>query len=153
MLRRLVFALALLAGAAEAFVAPRASSSARALHAEDPTKVWYAEIANTVQNLLTNSPLNEGKKAVVKMLAGPYDEVAAKQLVDAKGAKYTVVELDEVSDGPALRAELGGLVGRTSVPAIWIQSDFVGGCNDGPGIITLDKQGELDARLKAAGAL
>lgn len=58
-----------------------------------------------------------------------------------------------MSDGPALRAELGGLVGRTSVPAIWIQSDFVGGCNDGPGIITLDKQGQLDARLKAAGAL
>jgi glutaredoxin-related protein len=39
------------------------------------------------------------------------------------------------------------------VPAIWIQSDFVGGCNDGPGIITLDKQGQLDSRLKAAGAL
>ena len=48
MLRRVVVALALLAGAAEAFVAPRASSRAPcALYAEDPTKVWYAEIANT----------------------------------------------------------------------------------------------------------
>ena len=45
---------------------------------EDPTKVWYAEIANVVQNALTNSPLNEGKKAFVKMLAGDYDEAATK---------------------------------------------------------------------------
>ena len=97
MLRRVVVALALLAGAAEAFVAPRASSSApRALHAEDPTKVWYAEIANTVQNLLTNSPLNEGKKAVVKMLAGPYDEVAVRAKLDGLIAAEPVLMLSFV---------------------------------------------------------
>lgn len=45
---------------------------------EDPTKVWYAEIANVVQNVLTNSPLNEGKKAFVKILAGSYDEAATR---------------------------------------------------------------------------
>jgi len=39
----------------------------------DPTKVWYASLANTVQNALTNSPLNEGKKALVRSLAGNYD--------------------------------------------------------------------------------
>ena len=44
----------------------------------DPTKVWYSEFANTVQNILTNSPLNEGKKALVKALAGDYDEAAVK---------------------------------------------------------------------------
>ena len=27
---------------------------------DDPTKVWYAEIANGIQNILTNSPLAEG---------------------------------------------------------------------------------------------
>ena len=97
MLRRVVVALALLAGAAKAFVAPRASSSApRALYAEDPTKVWYAEIANTVQNLLTNSPLNEGKKAVVKMLAGPYDEVAVRAKLDGLIAAEPVLMLSFV---------------------------------------------------------
>jgi len=30
------------------------------------------------------------------------------------------VEIDEVEDGKALRAEMAGLIGRTSVPAIWI---------------------------------
>ena len=82
LMRRVVVALALLAGAAEAFVAPRASSAPRALDAEAPTKVWYAEIANTVQNLLTNSPLNEGKKAVVKMMAGGYDVAATNAKLD-----------------------------------------------------------------------
>ena len=58
-------------------------------------------------------------------------------------------------DGKALRAELGELEGRTSVPAIWIGGDFVGGCNDGPsgGLVTLDDQGTLDAMLQSVGAL
>ena len=30
------------------------------------------------------------------------------------------MEIDEVEDGKALRAEMAGLIGRTSVPAIWI---------------------------------
>ena len=51
-------------------------------------------------------------------------------MLDGLGAKYEVVELNEVADGPGLRAELGSLVGRTSVPAVWINGQFVGGCND-----------------------
>jgi len=57
---------------------------------DDPTKVWYAELANGIQNLLTNSPLNEGKKAFVTMLAGDYDK-------DATNAK-----LDELIANPAV---------------------------------------------------
>lgn len=66
-----------------------------------------------------------------------------------------MVELDEVADGPALRAEMGGLVGRTSVPAVWIGGQFVGGCNDGPmgGVNNLNNEGKLLAMLKEAGAV
>lgn len=60
-------------------VAPRTTC---VLGAEDPTKVWYADLANTVQNVLTNSPLNEGKKLVVKLLAGPYDEAATRAKIE-----------------------------------------------------------------------
>merc|ERR1719506_2407934 len=95
-MRRVVVALALLAGAAEAFVAPRASSAPRVLYAEDPTKVWYAEIANTVQNLLTNSPLNEGKKALVKALAGPYDAAKVGARLDGLIADEPVLMLSFV---------------------------------------------------------
>jgi glutaredoxin-related protein len=71
------------------------------------------------------------------------------------GAKYTVVELDTDPDGKAIRAEMADLVGRTSVPAIWIGGQFVGGCNDGPmgGLMTLDTAGELKGMLQGVGAL
>jgi len=52
------------------------SSSKEEEEDKDPTKVWYAGIADNIQKVLTNSPLNEGKKALVKSLAGEYDEVA-----------------------------------------------------------------------------
>ena len=65
-------------------------------HAEDPTKVWYADLANGVQNLLQNSPLNEGKKAFVKMLAGPYDEQAVRAKLDGLIADEPVLMLSFV---------------------------------------------------------
>ena len=60
-----------------------------------------------------------------------------------------------MEDGKALRAEMAGIIGRTSVPAIWIGSDFIGGCNDGPkgGIVKLDESGALDKMLAAVGAV
>ncbi len=81
--------------------------------------------------------------------------IKAKAILDEKGAKYTVVELDQVADGKAIRAEMGDMLGRTSVPAIWIQGTFVGGCNDGPmgGVNTLNSNNQLDGMLKAAGAI
>lgn len=126
--------------------------------------------------------LNDGKKKIVKSQAGNYDSVAvqskintliqenpvfmfsfttcpfcikAKSILDEKGAKYQVVELDTSLDGKAIRAELADLVGRTSVPAIWIGGTFVGGCNDGPlgGVNGLNRSNKLDDMLKAVGAL
>lgn len=71
--------------------------------------------------------------------------------MDEIGAKYTVVELDTDMDGKAIRAELAELIGRTSVPAIWIGKEFIGGCNDGPmgGIVNLNESGKLKGLLKA----
>ena len=126
--------------------------------------------------------LKDGKQALVRSLAGDYDKEAvrgrvnnlieenpvlmlsfttcpycikAKACLDAKNARYTVLELDTDSQGKAIRAELGELVGRTSVPAIWIGKKFIGGCNDGPmgGVLQLDGRGELDQMLKAVGAI
>ena len=79
----------------------------------------------------------------------------AKSVLDRKGARYTVVELDVEADGKAIRAEMGDLLGRTSVPAVWIDGTFVGGCNDGPlgGVNGLERQGKLDDLLKGAGAI
>ncbi|KAL7486751.1 hypothetical protein ACHAW6_012344 [Cyclotella cf. meneghiniana] len=123
-----------------------------------------------------------GKTGLVKSLAGDYDSVAirrkidalvdtnpvlmfsfttcpycikAKAILDEKGAKYTVVELDKERDGAAIRAEMGEMLGRTSVPAVWIERQFIGGCNDGPmgGVNGLNNSNRLDAMLKSAGAI
>mmetsp|Transcript_17107 Transcript_17107/g.34581 ORF Transcript_17107/g.34581 Transcript_17107/m.34581 type:complete len:216 (+) Transcript_17107:67-714(+) len=87
--------------------------------------------------------------------------IKAKSVLDAKGSKdsdsryYKVVELDVEGDGKAIRAEMGEMLGRTSVPAIWIGGGFVGGCNDGPlgGIVKLEESGKLDGMLKNVGVL
>lgn len=126
--------------------------------------------------------LNEGKKNLVKSLAGDYDAdairvrtdglindnpvlmlsfttcpfcIKAKGVLDEMNAKYTVVELDADPDGKAIRAEMADLVGRTSVPAIWIGQKFVGGCNDGPmgGVVKLSDEGKLEAMLQEVGAI
>lgn len=71
------------------------------------------------------------------------------------GAKYEVIELNQVPDGYPLRAELAEKTGRTSVPALYVGGQFVGGCNDGGmgGVLTLDKAGELKPMLQKAGCL
>ena len=82
----------------------------------------------------------------------------ARELLDGKGAAYTWLLLDERDDGAAVRARLGARTGRTSVPSVWIGSEYCGGLNDGldeaaPGLVPLDRRGELDERLRAVGAL
>lgn len=78
----------------------------------------------------------------------------AKALLTAKGAAFSVLELDEDADGAALRAQLGRRTGRTSVPSVWIGGEYVGGMNDGvPGLGPLDTAGLLAPRLKEAGAI
>ena len=48
-------------------------------------------------------------------------------------------------EGYALRYELSKMTGRTSVPAVFVGGEFVGGCNDGGlgGVMTLESQGKL----------
>jgi len=66
-----------------------------------------------------------------------------------------VIELNEIQGGYPLRAELAAITGRTSVPAVFIDGIFIGGCNDGGlgGVVTLQKQGRLKDMLAQAGAL
>jgi glutaredoxin 3 len=157
------------------------SSSCHAFHC--PSKaVFAARTVNKETGTQANlfGFLNTGKKALVKKLAGDYDSAAIRARLDGliqdnpvlmlsfttwpfcvkakevlKSAKYTVVELDTDPEGKAIRAELGELVGRTSVPAIWIDGEFIGGCNDGPtgGLVKLQEEGKLNIMLKGVGAI
>ena len=99
-----------------------------------------------------DASIREGGVVVFAFSNCPFCK-SAKELLDAKGADYKWVLIEEREDGAAMRARLGARTGRTSVPSVWIGGDFVGGLNDGPGLATLDKQGVLDERLRAVGAL
>jgi glutaredoxin 3 len=77
----------------------------------------------------------------------------AKDYLEEGGIPYQSLELDELvgNAGNEIRSILGRKTGRTSVPAIFIGGEYIGGCNDGPGLLPLAKSGELDELLKAAG--
>jgi glutaredoxin-related protein len=67
-----------------------------------------------------------------------------------------VVELDTDPEGKAIRAEMMEMIGRSSVPALWIKGEFCGGCNEGGpygGITNMSESGKLDEMLKAVGAM
>ena len=81
----------------------------------------------------------------------------AKDILDERNIKYTAIELDTISDGGEnnnnnegniIRAQLGKLTKRTSMPNIFIRGKCIGGCNDGyPGLIPLIEQNQLDNAL------
>lgn len=150
------------------------------MHDEFLTHVleYMYPIVNAVA--VQNSPLAEGKKRLAKLQAGDYDVSTvqelidetiqknpvvmfsfstcpfcknAKKLLDDLDVKYVALELDQREDGYAIRAELAEKTGRTSMPNIWIGGTGIGGCNDGPGITTLQKEGKLEGMLKEAGAM
>eukprot|EP00448_Togula_jolla_P039901 CAMPEP_0170645250 /NCGR_PEP_ID=MMETSP0224-20130122/42967_1 /TAXON_ID=285029 /ORGANISM="Togula jolla, Strain CCCM 725" /LENGTH=225 /DNA_ID=CAMNT_0010976429 /DNA_START=57 /DNA_END=735 /DNA_ORIENTATION=+ len=139
------------------------------------------QVVGAVASALSTGPLNEGKIWLAKTMAGDYDEAAvsaklesyisenpavvfsfstcpfcikAKRELDDLGVKYLAVELDQMGDeGKQIRAELAKKTQRTSMPNIFIGGEGVGGCNDGPGIMTLKSKGELVPMLESAGAM
>jgi len=122
------------------------------------------------------------KRGFTKITAGDYDEAAvkaqierdiarkpcimystttcpfcksAKKVLDDMNAIYTNIECDVVEDGAAIRTELEMIIGRSSVPAVFVGGKFVGGCDDGGlgGVIPLKEKGELESMLIASGSM
>ena len=97
-----------------------------------------------------------------------------KSLLSGKGAKFTVLELDNMGGAPQSRHAKGGppggadfapttaaeggdiqsalatMTGQRTVPSVWIGNQHVGGCD---ATKALDAQGKLVPMLKAAGAV
>ena len=74
----------------------------------------------------------------------------AKDALDERGIAYAVMELDELegNKGNEIRAELGRKTKRTSVPSIFVRGRYIGGCNDGPGLLPIMESGEFDKMLQ-----
>eukprot|EP00985_Skeletonema_marinoi_P033615 scaffold41745_cov175-Skeletonema_marinoi.AAC.1 len=81
----------------------------------------------------------------------------AKDLLEEQNIPYSAIELDllDGNKGNEIRAELGKITRRTSVPSIFIDGTYIGGCNDGnPGLLPLARDAErFNSMLKKAGAI
>lgn len=66
---------------------------------------------------------------------------AAKELLAAKGAAFTEIE---ITGNDAARSEMTRRSGRATVPQIFIGEQHVGGCDD---LHALDSRGALDGML------
>lgn len=69
----------------------------------------------------------------------------AKGLLDSKGVEYTEYEISGDNAARAKMVQRTG--GPKSVPQIFIDDCYIGGCDD---LFALDSRGELDSMLKAA---
>jgi glutaredoxin 3 len=83
----------------------------------------------------------------------------AVEAFEKVGADVKIVRLDEPWDeGNPIRAEIGKMVGKSSVPMIFIDGEFVGGYDagvseDAPGILDMAFKGTLRPKLETAGAM
>ncbi|TKX18199.1 glutaredoxin [Elsinoe australis] len=74
---------------------------------------------------------------------------ATKELLSKTGAKYEVLELDQIDDGAAIQDALQEITNQRSVPNIFIAKEHIGGNSD----IQALGADKLKSKLTAAGAL
>jgi glutaredoxin-related protein len=69
--------------------------------------------------------------------------------MDEHGIVYAAMELHELKGnaGNEIRAILGRKTKGTSGPQIFIKGHYIGGCNDGTGLLPLAESGELEKLL------
>lgn len=111
------------------------------------------EVQNKINDYVESAPC-----VMFTWEASPSCKQATKYL-DIAGASYKIIRLDNPwSEGNPIRAELGKMIGRSSVPAIFIGGKYVGGFDGGvgeesPGILEMAFKGTLRQKLLEAGAL
>ncbi|RPA94971.1 glutaredoxin [Choiromyces venosus 120613-1] len=95
-----------------------------------------------VQSIIDENPV-----AVFAKSYCPYCR-ASKQTLTELGAKFYVVNLDQIDDGADLQEALQQINGQRTVPNIYIGKEHIGGNSE-----LQEKKTQLPALLKAAGAI
>jgi glutaredoxin 3 len=109
-------------------------------------------IDNFIKATTENDDENYARISKVKMFSFttcPFCR-SAKDYLDQEGIPYESIELDllDGNRGNEIRAMLGEMTKRTSVPSIFVNGQAIGGLNDGmPGLMPLAKSGQLKVML------
>ncbi|KAI4117885.1 MAG: hypothetical protein LQ338_007483 [Usnochroma carphineum] len=93
------------------------------------------------------SIIDDNAVAVFSKSYCPYCR-ASKTLLSEKGAKFYVIELDQVDDGADLQNALEEISGQRTVPNIYIDKKHIGGNSE-----LQAKKDELPSLLQSAGAV
>jgi len=62
--------------------------------------------------------------------------------------EFTAVDLDEIHEGAEVQDNLAQLTGSRTVPQVFIQGEYIGGCDE---TLKLNSSGKLKQMLEAAG--
>ncbi|CAM9577542.1 unnamed protein product [Sphacelaria rigidula] len=73
----------------------------------------------------------------------------AKKSLAAIGAKYEVLELDQMGNGSAIQDALVEITGQRTVPNVFVAGSSIGGGDD---TVRLHKSGQLATMITNAGA-
>lgn len=98
----------------------------------------------TVKRLVADNPLVIFSKTTCSM------SHSIKSLIRNFGANPTIFELDEISNGAQVEAELLGLGCNPSVPVVYIGKKLVGGANE---VMSLNMRSGLKPMLIEANAI
>ncbi|KAL9111884.1 MAG: hypothetical protein Q9227_003734 [Pyrenula ochraceoflavens] len=123
-------------------IIPAANLLRRLFGTRPASPASMAAAKTKAQKIIDDNPV-----AVFSKSYCPYCK-ASKALLSEKGAKYFLMELDQVDDGAALQDALEEITGQRSVPNIFIKQQHIGGNSELQG-----KKGELDTLLKDANAI
>lgn len=102
----------------------------------------YMSAVNIVRQIVSNNAV-----AVFTKSWCPYCK-ATRSLLDEQGAKYYVMELDQVDNGSEIQDALQQETGQRSVPNVFIKGKHIGGNSD-----LQRKKDQLPQMLRDAGAL
>ncbi|KAI9814158.1 MAG: hypothetical protein M1832_005969 [Thelocarpon impressellum] len=91
--------------------------------------------------------IDDNAVAVFSKSYCPYCK-ASKALLTELGAKFYLIELDQVDDGSDIQNALEKITGQRTVPNIFIKQQHIGGNSD-----LQAKKAELPSLLKTAGAV
>lgn len=70
-----------------------------------------------------------------------------KGLFNELGVSFNAIELDQCENGDEILSVLKNKVGKTSVPQVFVNRNYVGGCDD---TYSAQQSGKLNELLKAA---
>lgn len=106
----------------------------------DITSVTAMSATDKLQHLI-----KENKVLVLSKSYCPYCK-KAKELLSSLGINAHIIELDKASDGAELQEATKELFSHATVPAVWVNTKFIGG-NDA--LQAANKDGTLKKLLEA----